>query len=749
MICHLLFPLLLLTGFTASSQNAFDPFSSPDAGAAVDSSEPVKATLLGEQSAVIPGQKFSVAVKLDHAEHWHTFWRNPGQFAQSPSLTWTLPDGVKQENVLWGIPAVKDAGIPDVAAVQYIYEGTSYIVTEFSAPAALKLGDRLELSLKAKLQACKEQCIPLTFELKTSLPVAERAEPGAEASTIDALRKAQPQALAAWKVSIAAAGENWAVRAEPGEGAAADPGKLYFFDAAAATEATPQEWKNEGAAFTVTLTGQETKPPGQKPWGWITAEKSLLTTVEVKAMTAGEGSVAATAGTAKPAPAESAVLAISDDEEDKLIAEIRGWGVTKLGGGSREDAMTWPLALLFAFLGGIILNLMPCVFPVLGIKILGFVQQAGEDPRVVKRHGLTYALGVILSILLLMTVLLALRSAGKGWGFQLQNPWFLSGLIVLVFAFSLSMTGLFEVGARLTSVGAELQNESGYRGSFYSGLLTVLLATPCTGPFMGPALGFALDESTPTPLVVAVFLWLGIGLALPYVVLSWFPSLIKKLPRPGAWMETFKQFMAFPMFATVVWLLSVFGGTTGRTGATLLLFALTLVAMILWIYGRFFQRTTRGHSRTLAGLTVLLCLAGAVWLITEATSERAPASAGHGTPLSVKMIIERREKGLTTVVDLWAEWCLQCETNRKLAFDRKEFLDALPGYDAIFMLGDKTVEDSPADRTAQKFVEAYKSGGIPYAFIVPSKGPVIALPTVIASPNLLLDALEEAKKQSR
>jgi thiol:disulfide interchange protein DsbD len=216
-------------------------------------------------------------------------------------------------------------------------------------------------------------------------------------------------------------------------------------------------------------------------------------------------------------------------------------------------------------------------------------------------------------------------------------------------------------------------------------------------------------------------------------------------------METFKQFMSFPMFATVVWLTSVFASTTGRTGTTLLLFALTLIAMILWIYGRFFQRPASKRSRTLAALTAAICLAGSVWLIADANREKAPVTnaTGHGMPLSAKDIVERRENGLITVVDVWAEWCLQCETNRKLAFDRDEFRQALQRYDAVFMLGDKTHENSPADRTAQKFVEAYQSGGIPLAFIVPAKGPVIQLPVAIGSPGLLIEALEQAKQQSK
>jgi thiol:disulfide interchange protein len=763
MISRLLLPLLLLASPLARAQGTFDPFNPPAAATAPDAdtapdeayqNAPVKASLVADQTAVVPGQKFSVAVKLVHEEHWHTFWRNPGQYAQTPSFTWTLPEGAKQEGQLWGIPAVKDSGIEN--AVQYIYEGTSYVVTEFSTPDSLKTGDKLTLALKAKMQACKEQCIQLDFDLALELPVADKASPSPDAAAFETVRKAQPQATPAWKTSVRPAGEDWIIRAEAGEGAAAEPGKLYFFDAAAATEATPQDWKKDGNAFTATLTGQKTNPPGQQPAGFLTAGKTWTASGVLTAIPVGEAMAVWSAPKPKPETAipASGTQAISSEEEDKLIAEILSWGVRRLGGEAAKEELKWPLAILFAFLGGMILNLMPCVFPVLGIKILGFVRQAGEDHSIVKKHGLAYAGGVIVSIMVLTAVLVSVRAGSEsvGWGFQLQNPWFLTFLIVLVFSFSLSMAGLFEVGTKLTGVGAELQNESGYQGSFFSGLLTVLLATPCTGPFMGPALGFALSAETPYWLVVAIFLALGIGLALPYVILSWFPALVKKLPRPGAWMETFKQFMAFPMFATVVWLLYVFAGTTGRTGVTMMLFALTLLAMVLWLYGRYFQRTAKTRSRSLATATGLLCLLGGGYLAAGAARERAPSSpAGHdgSTPLSAQLIVQRREQGLTTVVDLWAEWCLQCELNRKAAFDRKEFHDALPGFDAIFMLGDKTQEGSPADLIAQKFVKAYKSGGIPYAFIVPPKGPVIELPSVIGSPSVLLEGLVEAEKQSR
>ncbi len=445
------------------------------------------------------------------------------------------------------------------------------------------------------------------------------------------------------------------------------------------------------------------------------------------------------------APTPASVLPAENQNE--LIATIRGWGVRTLDG-EKSETLTWPVALLFAFLGGIILNLMPCVFPVLGIKILGFVRQSGEDHGAVKKHGLVYAAGIFASMMVLVGVLLALRAFGDllGWGFQLQNPVFLMCLIVLVFAVSLELAGVFEMGTSLTSVGAELQDKSGYKGSFFSGLLTVLLATPCTGPFMGPALGFALSKTTPVGLVIGIFVVLAAGLAFPYVLLSWYPALVKKLPRPGAWMETFKQVMSFPMFATCGWLITVFVASTGDSGLFYALMALVFVAMTLWLYGRFGTLTAKPRSKKVAmSLAVLFLLTGG-GMAWHATRQVAPPAALKDNALaySPQLIIERRAQGLTTVVDFWARWCVLCESNKKLAFTRKEFLDSLKGHNAAFMLADWTAEDPDIG----KFLAAYDQGGIPFALVIPPTGPAIQLPAALASPADAIRGLEEAKQQA-
>lgn len=723
--------LLLPAGLPAQD----DPFNEP---------EPVKASLVAEQSAIVPGKTFTVALRLQHDEHWHTYWRNSGDLGNPTKITWKLPEGFTAADAVWPIPSV----VRNDAGVQHLFEGTVHILTDITAPASLKAGESVNLEASVSWLQCQTdgQCQPRKVPLKLTLPVAGAAERAATAAEFDAVRSVQPKETPAWKVTVGKKDANWLIRAEPGEGAAADPGTVYFFDAASAISYDEQKWTKDGSALVLEISNRA-KDPALVPWGYLQASNSWLATGKVTLIPAGAapGAAASTPATREtPAATESAVPQGSVSE---AIKTIRGWGVRNLDG-SQSESLSWPLALIFAFIGGMILNLMPCVFPVLGIKILGFVRQSGDDHGAVKKHGLVYAIGVILSVLLLAGVLLAVRYFGEqvGWGFQLQNPLFLLFLITLLFVMSLNLAGVFEVGTSLTGVGGELQSASGYRGSLFSGLLTVLVATPCTGPFMGPALGFALSADTPAILVLAVFIMLGVGLALPYVFLSYHPAFIKKLPKPGPWMETFKQLMAFPMFATCAWLLTVFASSTGADGLSYMIFALVLFAMALWFYGRFWTPTARARSKHIAAVCAVIAAAGGGVLAWRGAHKVAPAEVleGHETAFSPQTIVERRAKGLTTVVDFGAKWCLQCETNRGLAFSRKEFHDSLPKYDAIFMYADWTHDDP----VIEEFLTAYKQGGIPFALVIPPTGPAIQLPTVIPGPATLIEGLEESKKQS-
>ena len=345
--------------------------------------------------------------------------------------------------------------------------------------------------------------------------------------------------------------------------------------------------------------------------------------------------------------------------DQRQIDQIREWGVTNIDGTEKSEETSVVLMILFALIGGVILNIMPCVFPVLGIKIMGFVQQAGEDKKKVRLHGLVFAAGVILSLWVLVGLLLAAKAT---WGFQLQSPKFLAVLIGFLFLFGLSLSGVFEFGSSMTTVGGKLQSKQGYAGSFFSGLLTVAVATPCTGPLMGPALGFAISQ--PWYIAYIIFTALAIGVALPYVVLSYVPALIKMLPRPGAWMETFKQFMAFPLYATALWLSIVFGKTIGLTGLGWLLSGLLLAAMGAWAFGRYGTPVKKPRTRLLgrlAGVAAIgiFAFASLKGIATKPEDNTPGIVTKHGIewePFSLGRLIDLRAQGQTVFLDFTASW---------------------------------------------------------------------------------------------
>jgi thiol:disulfide interchange protein DsbD len=324
------------------------------------------------------------------------------------------------------------------------------------------------------------------------------------------------------------------------------------------------------------------------------------------------------------------------------------------------------LMLLFAFLGGIILNLMPCVFPVLGIKILGFVQQSGNDKRKIRLHGWSFASGIFISLWLLVSILFLVRNSGEsaGWGFQFQHPWFVLILIAVMFSFSLNLFGLFEIGTSLTGAGSKLQSKEGLPGSFFSGILAVLVATPCTGPFMGPALGFAL--SGPELQGYALFTSLAAGLALPYVVLSYMPKLVEMLPRPGKWMETFKQFMAFPLLATVIWLLNILGKAIGLSSVIWTLLALVILALGLWIFGKYSNPlSNRTMTKWLARMALLLCcgicfkIGHTVTQTESIATEGSSSKTVHGItyePFDPIIALGHVRNGKNVFIDYTAVW---------------------------------------------------------------------------------------------
>jgi DsbC/DsbD-like thiol-disulfide interchange protein/cytochrome c biogenesis protein CcdA len=640
--------LLLLSAALATAQD--DPFA--DALAPPGGGKQVTPSLVSEQDGIVAGTPFTVALKMEHAPGWHTYWINPG-IGNPVSVEWKLPEGFTAGPILWPVPHVLEGPIGNLHA----YEDTAYLLTEITPPATLTTGASLDFAAKVKWMVCNESsCINSSGDVSLKLTVKEPVINEAVKKHFDTVRAQQPQASDAWKIEISetpAAGEDEPAKVTltltPGERANPDPGAIYFFDASKVLETDPQKPESKDGTIILTIARKEVEegktPPA--PGGFLYAPKGWLKDGSVAALTVGSandnsatGSATATpatepdpftAGGEKPADAKE-ILDKSEWELDATPEDYVEYSdsltVKDLmkGGAKATERGFWTI-LLFMFLGGMILNLMPCVFPVLGIKILGFAQLAGHDRRKLVLHAAAFTAGIILFVWALGAVLgLAAHYTGRefSWGALTQNSTGLAVVIILLFLLGLNLCGVFEMGTSLTSVGGNLQDKTGYAGSFWSGALTTVVATPCSGPFLGPAMFYTLAQPLlPQFVLLTAF---GLGIAAPYAVLSTSPKLVKKLPRPGAWMETFKKALAFPMFAAVIFFLHSFMELTGTGGATLLLCALLVVAVAAWIYGHWDSPMRVARTRWVARAVTLAVLGAAVWVTARATGERGAAA---------------------------------------------------------------------------------------------------------------------------
>ena len=414
--------------------------------------------------------------------------------------------------------------------------------------------------------------------------------------------------------------------------------------------------------------------------------------------------------------------------------------------------------LLYAFIGGLILNIMPCVLPVIALKILGFVGESRSDPRHVRKLGLVYALGVLVSFLALAAAVISVKAAGHhaGWGMQFGSPVFVVCLTTLVMLVALNLFGVFEVtlGGHALDAAGGLASKHGTAGAFFNGVLATVLATPCTAPFLSIALGFAFAQKA--PVILLMFLAVGVGLAAPYVVLSWNPAWLKFLPKPGAWMEKFKIAMGFPMLATAVWLFNLAAGSYGKSVLWLGVF-LVMIAFAAWIFGEFVQR---GRTRKGAALIVVLILVigSYAFALENQLNWRTPATASDATgPLkespdgiawqswSREAVAKARSEGRPIIVDFTADWCLTCQVNKKTSIEISSVRAKLKSMNAIALLGDYT--RFPDNITAE--LNRFNRAGVPLVLVYPKEpaAPPIVLPEIL-TPGIVLDALDRAAQLS-
>jgi thiol:disulfide interchange protein DsbD len=665
----------------------------------------VEAELVPAVTSVQPGQAFAVAVRLAHDTHWHSYWINPGTGLPT-TVKWTLPPGWQAGNIQWPVPHVlREAG---GGIIGNGYDGEVFLFIQLTPPASLKPGGSVTLKAAVEWLMCRDVCMPGNAALDLTLPVDNRP-PSPHPRWGAKLAAAQgqlPLAPIGWQLTATRTPEAITLTARPPAGATFASGDFHFFaDDGLIAYDRPQPISEQGGAFVFTLPVDDAGPK------------------EVQQL--------------------SGVLALSEGDVPGIRVKVplgpNGATQTpKLQTPDSKPVSGLASTIVLAFLGGLILNLMPCVFPVLGIKILGFVNQAGEDRRKVTLHGLMFALGVLTSFWVLAGALLALRAGGKqlGWGFQLQEPGFVFALAIFLLIFGLNLSGLFEFGLSVMGVGAGLQTKSGYSGSFFTGVLATVVATPCSAPFLAPALGAALALSAAESLTV--FTAIALGLSVPYLLLSIFPAAVKLLPRPGAWMETFKQLMAFPLYATVGFLVWVLAGQTKDDDNALLkiFFGLVLVAMAAWAYGRWTQHggTDRRRRFGYAFAAVLLAAGVAMGYPTQ------PSKDIVWEKWSPETVARLRAEGKMLYVDFTARWCATCQSNKAVVFSSQAVRDALRRQGVVLLKADWTSRDPQITEALASFNRSAVPMDLIYA---PGRAEPILLPELL-TPEIVSRALLQA-----
>ena len=693
----------------------------------------VQVRLISASSQVAPGQTLLIALEQRIAPHWHTYWKNPGDSGQPTSIDWSLPKGASSSDILWPAPKRFDVG----PITNYGYENQVLLLTEIRLPQDLTPGSTAAIQAEATWLVCREECIPQQATLSLSLPVSATAKASPDAAMLSTARAALPT-KAPFNASAKLAGRDLVVTWPAVIGVEVSQALFMPDDWGRIQHAAKPVLDRDGADWRLRMpVGEQPATAGQPLSGLLLIDgKAWQVSLPVSGATATSPSNA-TGPATSPAPSPANNRAPSG-------AEARG------------DLTLWT-AMVLALVGGLILNLMPCVFPVLAIKALGFLQGSAGEHR---RHGVAYTLGVLAAFAALGGALLALRGAGGsvGWGFQFHSPLFVLLLAWLMFVLGLSLAGVVQIGAGFAGLGQGLTEKPGLTGSFFTGVLATVVATPCTAPFMGAAMGYALAQ--PAPALMAVFLSLGLGLALPYLALSWWPALQRRMPRPGPWMDVLKQALAFPMFAAAIWLVWVIAQQAGPMGVLVVLAGMGLLALAAWLrtVSRFasprWQWTGAGAAlmSVLAAASLVPALnavssdANAGASIGPSSSSGIPGSASTSAsvdhePYSPERLAQLRAQGKPVFVNLTASWCITCLVNERVALSTDEVRDAFARQGVTYLKGDWTRQDP----RITELLRQHDRSGVPlYLFYPAGTGSDAQVLPQLLTPGIVTAALRGA-----
>lgn len=669
------------------------------------STEQVTAEIVASVDAVYPGAEIYLGINQKIIPHWHTYWVNPGDSGNATTIEWTLPEGAIASDIIWPIPQRFSMG----PITNYAYENEVTLLTKIKFPDSIEVGKNVVVSALVDWLVCAEECIPQQVEIALSLPVVA-------SNSVSNTHPVITEALGRLPVET-----DWEINAIDID---SNNEKFLKF-----TINIPQ----------TQITNIQDMWFYPYEWGRI-QQSSQQTRFDSKngidlVIKAGEAPY-------KAGDVITGVLVIKEKSGDESTI-ARGFEIRQeLKSHSNQDTSEKPLgfitAILLAFIGGIILNLMPCVFPVLSIKALSLVNHAADSSGQLRLQGIVYTSGVVFSFLLLALLLIILKAGGAqiGWGFQFQSPLFVLCVAYLVFAVGLSLSGVFFIGGSVAGVGTSLRTKPGYSGSFFTGVLATIVATPCTAPFMAAALGYALTQ--PTFHLLTIFISLGLGLALPYLLLTCWPGLHRHLPKPGAWMEKLKQFFAFPMYATAIWLVWVLAQQTGVDAIIYAAGGMLLIAIAAWLYDGSLLADRKKSIAAKCFALVLIILAiitGYRGVMNKALPEVALSKNNNWEVFSDYRLQKLLKNKQPVFLNFTASWCISCLVNERVALSDPDVINHFRTLNIIYLKGDWTNRNPDITN----FLNKFNRSGVPLYVFYPqgkSSDPII-LPQVLTADGVI------------